>query len=368
MAEPGLALRDQEPLQPADREAFQQAILAAYPSADDLEILLSFKWGVRLADEVYLQQPLKRVAFDLIKWVEAEGRARELLGVLWSERPGNPALRALAEQWLGDLDSVAARYDPAETAERAPQIEVSESNLQKVIVDRSRLHDFEELLGKLRGTKGPVCKVETPVAIGTGFLVGRRHVLTNFHVVEKALAMGAIGEQIICRFDYVVDENGEPQAGLPLPALAGAGWLVANSPYSQSDLSGTGSPGQNELDFALIRLAGDVEASRRNFTLPKMPSIVTPMSLAIIVQHPDGNPLKIAMGVITEVVAPGLRYRYNTITKAGASGAPVFNEDVELIGLHHAADPAKDPQFNQAVPVWQVAQALSGADHDLAAL
>ena len=37
------------PLEPADLERLHQAILAAYPDADDLEILLSHKWGVRLS-------------------------------------------------------------------------------------------------------------------------------------------------------------------------------------------------------------------------------------------------------------------------------------------------------------------------------
>ena len=76
----------------------------------------------------------------------------------------------------------------------------------------------------------------------------------------------------------------------------------------------------------------------------------------------------IAMGIVVEFPATGLRYRYNTTTGPGASGAPVFSADVDLIGLHHAADPDRAPEYNQAVPTWRVARALVDAGQVLDAL
>ena len=361
MSELAAPIPAEGPLEPGDLERLHQAILAGYPDADDLEILLSHKWGVRLSDQVYLEQPNRKIANDLVKWAEAEGRTRELLGLLWSGRPGNPYLRPLAEQLLGDLEPVAARYGARASAEAPAAPAITRSNLEKTVTERSRLSDFGAFLARLGAISASVCRVETPLSKGTGFLVGRRHVLTNFHVVRDAAAMGAEGAQIACRFDY--DKDAGDQGGVALPAADE--WLAAQSPFSQSDLGGTGSPAPGELDFALIRLAEPVDAARPHLALRPDPPIVAPLDIAIIVQHPGGDPLMIAMGIVVEFPATGLRYRYNTTTGPGASGSPVFSADVDLIGLHHAADPDRTPEYNQAVPTWRIARALADAGHKL---
>jgi hypothetical protein len=353
----------EEPLGPEDVEPFHKAILEAYPDVDDLEILLSHKWGVRLSDQVYLEQPGRKVANELIKWAQSEGRTRELLGLLWSGRPGNPRLRPLAERLLGSLEPVAARYGARPLAEAAPVIAVTRASLEKTVTERSRLVDFGAFVAKLAGASAPVCRVETPLSAGTGFLVGRRSVLTNFHVVKEALGTGMAGEQVLCRFDYRIGDDGRAAEGVALAAAPGPDWIVAHSPYSDSDLTGSGSPAPGELDFALIRLAARVDDARPHMRLSRDPPIVAPLDIAMIVQHPGGNPLMIAMGVVVEFPATGLRYRYNTTTGPGASGSPVFSADVELIGLHHAADPASAPRYNQAVPIWRVARAVEAAGH-----
>ena len=368
MTDPADPMPPEEPLPPEEVEPFHNAILQAYPDVDDLEILLSHKWGVRLSDQVYLEQPGRKVANDLIKWAQSEGRTRELLGLLWSGRPGNPYLRPLAEKLLGDLDPVAARYGSKSLADSAPVLAVNRASLEKTVTERSRLVDFAAFVARLERASGPVCRVETPISKGTGFLVGRHSVLTNFHVVKDAVAAGLEGDKIFCRFDYRQSGDGLAAEGLALAAAPGADWLAAQSPYSDSDLSGTGSPAPNELDFALIRLAAPADAGRPHLELKRDPPIVAPLDIAMIVQHPGGNPLMIAMGVVVEFPATGLRYRYNTTTGPGASGAPVFSADVELIGLHHAADPASAPRYNQAVPIWRVARAIESAGQPLDAL
>ena len=137
------------PLEPADRERLHKAILAAYPDADDLEILLSHKWGVRLSDQVYLEQPNRKIANELVEWTESEGRTRELLGLLWSGRPGNPLLRPLAEQLLGDLAPVAARYGARAPAEAPAAPAITRYSLEKTVTERSRLSDFGAFVARL---------------------------------------------------------------------------------------------------------------------------------------------------------------------------------------------------------------------------
>lgn len=77
-----------------------------------------------------------------------------------------------------------------------------------------------------------------------------------------------------------------------------------------------------------------------------------------IMQHPKGDPMKLALGFPADlrVNAPGNRLRYSVPTLPGSSGSPVFDTDWRLLGLHHSGDPTKiDPSYNQAVPVHRIA-------------
>ena len=358
------------PLDPEDVEPVHAAILSGYSRPNDIERRISHKWGIRLRDKVYLERANDQVVQDLIEWADEQGRARELVGLLWSGKPGNPKLRAVAEHLIGDLEPVAQRYSSEWRPEDVPVLAVTRAVLEKTVNERSRLVDFGAFLERLGQVGRSVCRVDAAGASGTGFLVGRRSVLTNFHVVENAANMGATGERILCRFDYRVDgaDAGASGGETVLAGDAEQAWLGPHSPYSQSDLTGTGSPAPNELDFALIRLAEPVEASRPHLALDRDPSAVVPLDVAVIVQHPGGDPLQIALGTVVEFPATGLRYRYNTTTESGASGAPVFSSEVVLIGLHHAADPAGAPRYNQAVPIWRVARAIEAENLALDAL
>ena len=353
------------PLGHGDMEELQQAILGAYPQIHELTRRIYYKWGIQLADVVYLEAPRGKVVGDLLDWVQSRGRTRELIGLLWSGNPHHSDLAVIGQRLLGPLEPIAARYALArpEAAAAAP-VQITWQSLEKIVTERSRLVDFAAFLDRLQRIGKAVCRVETPHDMGTGFLIGRQTVLTNYHVVETAIKTDAPGTGIGCRFDFTEG------AGAPgrLAQAAGKDWLHASSPYSQSDVTGDGEPRATELDFALIRLAAPVEESRPALAIDGAPPIVAPMDIAIVVQHPDGNPLKLAMGKVLEFPVSGLRYRYNTTTKGGSSGAPVFSADFELIGLHHAADPERSPRFNQAVPIWRVAAALAQAGIEPGAL
>lgn len=361
-------IEPKEPLSPEDREAFHRAILEAYPDVGDLEILFAHQWGLSIDEEVLLDQPRKKVANDLLKWVRGHGREHELLGLLWYGRPGNPYLHALGERLLGDLAPIAARYERAPALAPAPPPVVTRQVLEKVVTERSRLVDVGQFTSRLERASAAVCRVETPSSKGTGFLVGRRHVLTNFHVIEEAKQAAAQGEQILCRFDYEQDERGVISGGHSLAAAPEAGWLGPHSPYSRSDVTGTGSPAPDELDYALIRLAEEVDGGRPRLALSRDLPVVEPLDYLLIIQHPHGGPKKLAIGTVVELPETGLRYRYNVTTHPGTSGAPVFSADMLLVGLHHAADPAENPVYNQAVPIWRVARAIATDQAGLDAL
>ena len=75
-----------------------------------------------------------------------------------------------------------------------------------------------------------------------------------------------------------------------------------------------------------------------------------------VIQHPDGRPKQVALqqNELIDRVDDFLHYR--TDTAPGSSGAPLFNNQWEIVGLHHSGVPERNAN-NQIVSVdgtpWQ---------------
>src|SRR5262249_22647698 len=150
----------------------------------------------------------------------------------------------------------------------------------------------------------------------------------------------------------------------------GPGWLVAHAKYSRVDPGDQGGePQLNELDYALIRLASPVgdspgqtgTAKRGWVSVSATPPVVQPNDILFIVQHPNGEPLKLAVGAVLERNRSGTRVRYDANTQPGSSGSPCFDAKLDLIALHHAGDPAwkHPPRYNQGIPIERIVDQLA---------
>jgi V8-like Glu-specific endopeptidase len=219
-----------------------------------------------------------------------------------------------------------------------------------------------------------VCRIEIgDNAAGTGFLVGPDTVLTNWHVVETLKTAGDLG-RIGCRFDYLRLANGARQQGVRI-SLHEQG-LIDSSPYSNAEKAaqadGTAATPE-ELDYALLRLAQpagtqQAEGGERGWIpLPEQTPELAPGAPILIVQHPDGAPMKIAMDTSAVISVKETRIRYATNTDPGSSGSPCFTMDWDLVALHHYGDPSwKEPKFNQGVPIAMIRKRIAsrgfGAD------
>ncbi|ESQ92602.1 trypsin-like peptidase domain-containing protein [Asticcacaulis benevestitus] len=345
----------------ATREAIGDAIRKAYPNRDFFYMRLHNKWGVDVEDDVTsLDNPGGVVMARIVQYARANGRQLDLLALAWADVPGNPALKALANNWLTPPEAALAKYAPPPLAAPPPQVRPT---LEKLVAKRSRLINLQAFQQRLAGLSGALCRIQAAGIKGTGFLIGRHTVLTNYHVVKAAIAADTQGDQIFCEFDYY-DANIRT---VLFNGAMGIDWLDLNSPYSESDLTGKGVPGPDELDFALITLSQDVEPARRPVTWPTLPPVVSQRDFVLICQHPGGEPAKLAMGEVLDYPG-GLRYRYDVTTESGSSGSPVFDVDLNLVALHHAADPTLFPQYNQGVPIARIMAALKAAKIDPATL
>jgi V8-like Glu-specific endopeptidase len=365
----------------ADYETLIAALVDAYPSYPELRAMTRFRLDLNLATIAGENTPIDRVAFDLIEDQRSKGYFLRLLSAARASRPGNPKLAAFAE-----------RFDLALATPPQP-------TLERIVRDTNSFLDISTWRERLAEIEGRVCRVEVQtnqgLSSGTGFLVGPDLVLTNYHVVEAVIfgennqytAGGARAKiaDVRLRFDYKV-VGGAVTAGTE----ARLAEIVDYSPYSPIDLQGrpkAGMPEPDHLDHALLRLetapgrkplgsspigekAEPGAPARGAVTIPAADWSFQPGAPLFIVQHPEGEPMKLAFDTdaVMEVNGNGTRVLYKTNTLGGSSGSPCFNQHLELVALHHAGDPKYaalyHPEFNEGVPIAAIRQHLKAKGKD----
>jgi hypothetical protein len=284
--------------------------------------------------------------YDIIRAADAEGWLLDLVTAAREARPRSTGLHEVATG-LG-LTSVTDNLERLVRAD-VPDLDVS--------VWRERLGALE----------AQVCRVEIGRQLGTGFLVGPDLCMTNHHVVAPLLADPARAAGAVVRFDHRRLSDGttvNPGIGYRLAD----DWLVGAVPPSRADdLDGPELPAADELDVAVLRLAepvgelpvgrvagvGDVQP--RGWIRDPVDEPPRPGSPLLLLQHPAGAPMRLALGSVLGANANGTRLRHSVNTEPGSSGAPCLDAALRLVALHHAGDPAFGPaRHNVAVPIGRV--------------
>jgi V8-like Glu-specific endopeptidase len=334
-----------EELSGAERERFQEALLSAFPSVSSLEQMVLYKCNRRL-DE-FTSGALRNRVFELLKTAEAEGWTAELVAGASAANPGNPKL----SQFHRGYQASVQRSLPGPKLERIV-------SLAKGFLNPALWRD------RLAAIEAQVCRIERQdgEALGTGFLVSRNVVLTNFHVIEH--------EQpgtLQVRFDHkLLPGQQEP---LQLGKVYRTTKLLAQSPYSPADLKypQTELPTPAQLDYALLQVEGTpgeegVGGRARGWLeLPSQQPALEAESLIVIVQHPKGQPMKVAFDAFLALNANQTRITYRTNTEEGSSGSPCFDESLKLVALHHSGDPRMHltADFNEGIPAATIRESLS---------
>lgn len=337
----------------------------------DLEIYVYVSTG----DQLYVEYvgeglPLRKTIFQLLEELENAGTTHLFLAKVYSERSGRPDILELIERLCPRATEELASARADLSLQKAGQVDANASDnafapgLQRNVRPHLTMADMGIWIERLSEVKRQVCRVEiNGSAAGTGFLVGPDTILTNWHVVERAVGSKQL-DKVRCRFDYVMNSDASREDGT-LVALHAEGCLDS-SPYSPAEATPTPDtppPEADELDYALLRLESAVGlnsvggAPRGWVKLDENAPEPAKDQPILIVQHPDGAPMKLAMD--TQAILGrnenGTRLRYSTNTESGSSGSPCFSMDWELVALHHFGDPAwSNPKFNQGVPIGRV--------------
>jgi V8-like Glu-specific endopeptidase len=150
----------------------------------------------------------------------------------------------------------------------------------------------------------------------TGFMVEPGYLMTNQHCV----ASQEVCDTTTVVFDYEYDRNSILHFGEQYGCLQ-----VVKVDF--------------DLDYALLQLTGD-PASKWG-TLKLNTSDPVQQGPMFVVQHPAGQPKMIskvnclAGAVPVDGRAAATDFTHSCDTVGGSSGAPIFNENGEVIGLHH---------------------------------
>ncbi len=196
------------------------------------------------------------------------------------------------------------------------------------IVNTPDFVDIRYLEGGVAAARA-VCRVRIRdgagrvVGHGTGSLVSPRLLLTNHHVLESAQVAAASAAE----FDFQDGLDGQPLQPRLLALDPGA-FFVADE----------------ERDFALVAL----RASERDAVAFGFNPLVEAEGKAVIgefvtiVQHPRGEKKQVSLRENRIVDLPESFMHYEADTEPGSSGSPVFNDQWEVVALHHASVPAPE--------------------------
>lgn len=309
-----------------------------------------------------LPQNLDRFLYDEMGIIRSQIAPDDTTPVMIS----NVLIQAKAERWIDQLVIALCDYDQTNPEfQELQKLRIGISPLyERMVVPTNPQLEVGLFLTKLEQLATAVCKIEFDTDegrhYGTGFMIGAKRLLTNYHVMEPIMKGQAEPAAVRLIFGFKAFEGTftvKPGNVLELDD----DWLIDSSPPSASDLSQQSLPSANELDYALLRVRSTVP-SVGEISLPKSvgdPPVGSPL---YILHHPKGKPMKLSIesNGILGVNENRTRIKYRTNTDGGSSGAPCFNANLDLVALHHMGDPDwhRPADFNQGIPIVTIADRI----------
>jgi len=174
--------------------------------------------------------------------------------------------------------------------------------------------------------------------LGTGWLLSRDLVITNFHVIHARDQQEAPASSVdvdlqarhaLVEFDYDTD-------------------YVEGTIAHISKLEAVNS----ELDFAILRLDQPVDRNVPRLLPERIVVNSDDPEVVNIIQHPFGHAKKVALRNNHIYNASYPKIQYFTDTEGGSSGAIVCNDNWQAIALHRASAMVNNVVYNGQTTAW----------------
>ena len=234
-----------------------------------------------------------------------------------------------------------------------------------------------------------VCRVDVDEKqAGTGILVAPTLVATAAHVVQDLVdvsdptapvAQADSTSRVTVTFGDVADLLDDDEKPTRLPGRQvplSTRWLAYFSPPAPNELAGAtfvfdsveGIGAEGPWDVAILRLA---ERQPFHTTAPRKRLPRKPFQVHVLHHPSDGRgqglPMLWSIGRVDRRLGdPPLRLLHSANTSGGSSGAPVFDAEFRVVGLHQAgrlsAAVHEDEANNRAVPVVPWAPRLAALE------
>lgn len=197
--------------------------------------------------------------------------------------------------------------------------------------------------------------------VASGFLVSDRLFLTNNHVI----ASDAEARHLIVQFHYELDLDEEPRQTVEFELDPRALFV---------------SVSEDDLDFTLVAIGSKVrgEGQLTDFSYCPLSDASDKHKIGeyvSIIQHPNGDYKQIVLRENMITYRGNKILHYEADTDPGSSGSPVFNDQWEVVALHHAGAPSIEvsdaagrnlpTRTNEGVRISKIVETLKARIHDL---
>ncbi|MGH4013828.1 MAG: trypsin-like peptidase domain-containing protein [Pseudonocardiaceae bacterium] len=324
----------------AMRERLSDILRTAF-TPQRLAEFLEFRLDKRLED-IAMGHDYREIMFRVVRESQREGWTVPLVIAAREMLPGDEALFSIAQE-LG----LAAATPPR-------------PELERMLAAEERFVDVSTFLDRLAAAETAVCRIEVghdgEIGLGTGFRVAPGLVLTARHILEPVIHGFVRPQDTLMRFGYRRASTGNV-------VHCGTAFSLA-----EDWLADSFEDGSADLDYALARLADTpIEATKplplqgesgeSCIGIPQHSRTPREDRMICILQHPAGDPLKLAFGRTAGITDGATRILHTVNTLPGSSGSPCFDSSLNLIGLHHSGQ-ADSAGCNAAISMAAIAERL----------